>query len=456
MSNRQASPPSVKYWPFFLGDMLLLAVAFGALATGHSPPGTGTMVLVAACVLLGVGLPLIPFLLEYEARLRLAEASVRDQLDHQAKRLTQATEQLSHAISRSQSTEEQAGQALGTLEELAEKLTSQADDLAQSLARANDREVRELKVEVDRLARDREEQFSALNGKLALLSTTIQEAHSATKLSIAAHARVVDDIHLRLDAIGSRVEDISKAFNHFRATAPSFVEKTPKPPTAPTSSEPAHPKTQPARVEETKHAAHPAKTSRTNAAAEAPPSKPSEAGEPRAAAAAEPGEAGLTDPTIHQPEPTASPAEKHAAKPARHETPKQNASEAPHAGPERTTPKPAKPAATEDAPELPLEGMPALRPPAKHTRRDLAGATSVVATAYIGIGNKLFVRGEGPGLTWERGVPMQFLAIGKWGWTTTDAGGPVICRIFRNDETPMLDADVIISPGEKAEITPRF
>jgi hypothetical protein len=92
----------------------------------------------------------------------------------------------------------------------------------------------------------------------------------------------------------------------------------------------------------------------------------------------------------------------------------------------------------------------------KFTRRELAGATSIVATAYIGIGNKLYLRGEGPGLSWDRGVPMQFLAIGKWGWTTTEAGGPVTCRIFRNDETPMLDADVVVAPGEKAEITPRF
>ncbi|MNC99840.1 hypothetical protein D3C83_182600 [compost metagenome] len=79
-----------------------------------------------------------------------------------------------------------------------------------------------------------------------------------------------------------------------------------------------------------------------------------------------------------------------------------------------------------------------------------------MATAYIGIGNKLFVRGQGPGLSWDQGVPMQFLAIGKWGWTTTDADLPITCRIYRNDDTPMLDENIVIAPGAKAEITPRF
>jgi len=103
--------------------------------------------------------------------------------------------------------------------------------------------------------------------------------------------------------------------------------------------------------------------------------------------------------------------------------------------------------------ELGLEGLPE---PRRHPRRDAAGSTSIVATAYIGIGNKLFLRGEGPGLSWERGVPMQFLAIGKWGWSTTEAAGPVSGRIYRNDEVPMLDADIVVLPGSKTEVTPRF
>jgi hypothetical protein len=102
--------------------------------------------------------------------------------------------------------------------------------------------------------------------------------------------------------------------------------------------------------------------------------------------------------------------------------------------------------------------MPEPRPVTRHARHDSnsAGITSLVATAYIGIGNKLFLRGDGPGLSWESGVPMQFLAIGKWGWTTTDATAAVTCRVYRNDDTPMLDENIVIAPGAKTEIAPRF
>jgi hypothetical protein len=430
MTTRPASPPPVKRWPFVLGDVLLLGIALGVVVLGGSPPGLVTLVVVAICVLLGVGLLVAPYLMEYEARVRFAEAATHDQLEIQARRLAQTVEQLSHAVSRSQSTEEQAGQALGTIEELTEKLTSQSDELASALARSTEREIADLKLQLERVARERDQQLASLQAKIASVATTIQESHSATKLSIAAHAKVVDDIHIRLDAIGGRVEDVSRALDHLRASSSSKPAPRPVPP-----HRAEHPKrnTEPAPSTSTP-AQPPAATVEEN-----PSAPPSEDIPPSTKAPAKPASARkapqlvvVSDETDDAP----APAPATATAPS-----------------EPVSPKAPRP---EELPELPLEGMPPPRPPMKFTRRELAGATSIVATAYIGIGNKLYLRGEGPGLSWDRGVPMQFLAIGKWGWTTTEAGGPVTCRIFRNDETPMLDADVVVAPGEKAEITPRF
>lgn len=83
-------------------------------------------------------------------------------------------------------------------------------------------------------------------------------------------------------------------------------------------------------------------------------------------------------------------------------------------------------------------------------------STSVIATAYIGIGNKLFLRGDGPGLSWDKGVPMQFLSIGKWGWSALEITEPITCRIYRNDDEPAIDGDIEIQPMELIEISPRF
>jgi len=84
------------------------------------------------------------------------------------------------------------------------------------------------------------------------------------------------------------------------------------------------------------------------------------------------------------------------------------------------------------------------------------GATRLLATAYIGIGNKLFIRGEGPGLSWDRGAPMQFVSIGKWGWSTNDATATITCKLYKNDETEALTGEVTLEPGKHVEVTALF
>ena len=84
------------------------------------------------------------------------------------------------------------------------------------------------------------------------------------------------------------------------------------------------------------------------------------------------------------------------------------------------------------------------------------GATRLLVTAYIGIGNKLYIRGDGPGLSWDKGVPMKFVSIGKWGWATDEATGPVACKLYKNDETAALSGEVFLEPGQHVEVTALF
>jgi hypothetical protein len=84
------------------------------------------------------------------------------------------------------------------------------------------------------------------------------------------------------------------------------------------------------------------------------------------------------------------------------------------------------------------------------------GATRLLATAYIGIGNKLFIRGDGPGLSWDRGVPMQFVSIGKWGWSTHDAAGPIHCKLYKNDELAAPLGEIVLEAGRHTEVTAMF
>lgn len=108
--------------------------------------------------------------------------------------------------------------------------------------------------------------------------------------------------------------------------------------------------------------------------------------------------------------------------------------------------------------KLELDDTPA-RPSAEVAERVLSsdGATRLLVTAYIGIGNRLFIRGAGPGLTWEKGIPLQFVSIGKWRWETNDASGPVEFKLYKNDdiECAALGAQKL-DPGYQQEVTAAF
>jgi hypothetical protein len=122
---------------------------------------------------------------------------------------------------------------------------------------------------------------------------------------------------------------------------------------------------------------------------------------------------------------------------------------------------PRKPPAP--APDLVLEAPADESPPAPSAPEisepavSSDGATRLVVTAYIGIGNRLFIRGEGPGLSWEKGVPLTFVSIGKWRWDTNDAAAPVRFKLYKNDEVECTAlGERSVGPGAQQELSASF
>jgi uncharacterized protein YoxC len=133
--------------------------------------------------------------------------------------------------------------------------------------------------------------------------------------------------------------------------------------------------------------------------------------------------------------------------------------------PRKRGPRKATPAAAPAAPDLVLESAAppdadlALASPAEIAEPAVSsdGATRLVVTAYIGIGNRLFIRGEGPGLSRETGVPLTFVSIGKWRWETNDAATPVRFKLYKNDEAECTTlGERTIEPGAQQELTATF
>jgi hypothetical protein len=91
-------------------------------------------------------------------------------------------------------------------------------------------------------------------------------------------------------------------------------------------------------------------------------------------------------------------------------------------------------------------------PAAVETAPSAAGSgTALIVNLMIGIGNKPFVRGTGPGLSRDKGVPMSFLGIGRWQWISPDPEAPATVEVWKNDQSPMGEA-LHLPGGEPVEV----
>jgi len=100
-----------------------------------------------------------------------------------------------------------------------------------------------------------------------------------------------------------------------------------------------------------------------------------------------------------------------------------------------------------------IEEQAAEEVPAVATPEPVAAGTgtALIVNLMIGIGNKPFVRGTGPGLSPDKGVPMSFLGIGRWQWVSPDPEAPATIEVWKNDQSPMGEP-LHISGGEPLEV----
>ena len=82
-------------------------------------------------------------------------------------------------------------------------------------------------------------------------------------------------------------------------------------------------------------------------------------------------------------------------------------------------------------------------------------ATTIEAKIDVGFGNTLYLRGQGPGLSWDRGVPCECVDRNTWRWTAPRAE-KLTFKLLLNDSVWARGADLVIRPGEKVEVVPAF
>ena len=117
----------------------------------------------------------------------------------------------------------------------------------------------------------------------------------------------------------------------------------------------------------------------------------------------------------------------------------------------KTTKKSSAPAPAAKAPAK--KGAPAKKKPAVAAEPP---ATFISAKIEIGFGNQLFLRGEGPGLSWDKGVAMDCIGSDLWAATIKGALSPVAFKVLVNDLTWSTGSDYLVEPGQSVTVTPTF
>lgn len=82
--------------------------------------------------------------------------------------------------------------------------------------------------------------------------------------------------------------------------------------------------------------------------------------------------------------------------------------------------------------------------------------TSITARIDIGFGNTLFIRGEGDGLSWNAGAPMQCVGADEWSITLGRSPGGYLFKFLVNDLTWNVGPDYHVESGATVTLSPEF
>jgi hypothetical protein len=136
--------------------------------------------------------------------------------------------------------------------------------------------------------------------------------------------------------------------------------------------------------------------------------------------------------------------------------------------PATRTPAPLPKLATKPATKTRVEPIAAAKPaapavpasriaPAPAAPRAVAASLTVInAKVDVGFGNSLFVRGEGPGLSWNQGLAMSNVTSALWTISLPRSSRPVTFKFLVNDEIWSSGEDYQADPGIELTLSPSF
>lgn len=421
MKPEDDTPLTISKWPFYLGDLLLVATALSIAVLGEWDLSTGEILACVMSVGLGAGLFVLPYLYEYTMRLREdsddIEASLRvlsRQIKHIESRMAEMERQLARRNDAPDLKKSLAPfeKRLEDLQGLEKKTEAGAEALASLAARFDsiDQRIEEMQAVPEDLVEEVEvpkpvSQKNRPKKKNNLLKRAMSEKQEP---DLQAVSRIIEAVPHEPKKVIPPIADES----------PSISDESPPIPATKTEPESRSQVNTDSTEDET--------TPQVNA---------------DSTEAVSDSEPGLSSEFVDEPDFTADSVEVPAPE-AVSDTKSSNFA---------TEPVEEATASTD------LFGGPVDSSSPKKRKRRGKNDTVLTVNALIGIGNKPYLRGSGAGLNWEIGQPMNFQSIGKWEWTVSDEMEDVIeIQVYCNDQDPDQSGKHRLQPGEKLQISPKF
>jgi len=152
----------VSKWPFFLGDGVMLGMAYFIFWQGGNPLARWEVVSCVVCVGLGAFLGILPFILEYRSVLKLIETSAVGSAAEKIQNLQAVSGQITNAANLWENAQQQAEITTNAAKEISDRMNAELQDFKQFLEKANETERATLRLEVDKLRRAEAEWLQVL------------------------------------------------------------------------------------------------------------------------------------------------------------------------------------------------------------------------------------------------------------------------------------------------------
>ena len=406
-------------WPFILGDVLLVATALAISILGDWQLSNWQVASCVISVALGAALFVLPYIVEFQVRLREEAEDRTADLRILQRRIVSAQDQVEAMVERMESFE--AG--------LSNLVHAQQPDAAMP--------AQALEQKIDPLNKEQAEQ----SAQLKVLAKQVEAlAKSPDAKADTSSAQVVESPDPDMPA-EEKVKEPEKV-------AP--VEVTPDEPTTKKKRAPRKPRSpEPSllqrAIEQKQDKSSEAVSRIIESKSKKSPAEAVHADEPTQGAPQPETEKSAKVNKAKEPSPAAEEGE------VKTETPKVE-KEVPESQDGATIPSPED--ETAESEDMFGDVVPSK---VKKRVRTKKSDSAVVASVFIGIGNKPFVRGSGAGLNWDKGIAMEFVEIGKWQWIPpAELKEPVELQLFRNDEDVDSTGKYTLEPGQQLDLSPVF